>query len=192
MDRWKYKYSFFCGILFILSFLSKELIKFSRVELSNILILGPYLLMVIYNLGLYLGFIKYGKLNDKKPLLWSSILVILSYSILIFIELFSNIGQIEVGSSLIKLTKNFASISLMLFAICLFLRKKIYGKSTLLAAGLTFLFSFSLIIPFTQIVGIVQLPVFLLSYALLTYVVNKNENKMKKKQPTPRFLKNRF
>lgn len=192
MEKWQYRFSFFSGILFIFSFFSKELIKNSSVELSGILIFTPYILMVIYSIGIFLGYIKYALLNERKLLLFSSVITVITYSLFILAELFSFINVVTDNSFIVAIIKKSSAISFMFFGVVLFVTKKIYGKSTLLTGGVSFLFGFSLIVPVSTFVIVSQLPVFLILFILLTYIVNKNEEKMKAKTLQPRFLKNRF
>lgn len=192
MEKWQYRFSFFSGILFIFSFFSKELIKNSSVELSGILIFTPYILMIIYSIGIFLGYIKYALLNERKLLLYSTVLTAITYSLLIFTELISFINVITDTSLIVVIVKKSTAISFMSFGVVLFVTKKMYGKSTLLAGGVSFLFGFSLIVPVSTFVIVSQLPVFLILFILLTYIINKNEEKMKAKTVQPRFLKDRF
>lgn len=189
MDKWQYKFSFFSGILFIFSFLSKEFIKSSE---NVSLVIGSYILMIVYNTGLFLGFIKYSKLNKKIPLFFSTVLVIISYGLSVVLEMVGNMVPISANSLIYFISIHFLALSYIVFAICMFLRKKMYGKSTMLAAAFCFLFGFSFLIQFSDIVGIFRLPIFLLAYILLTYVVKKNKKKMEKKSFNQGFLKDRF
>ncbi len=191
MDKWKYKYSFLSGILFLFSFFTKELVINSN-NLTSLISYAPYLLMIVYFIGLFIGLLKYSKLNNKYPLFYTSFAVMVLYPVRVIIEFFLLTAVIDTDSSIVSTSGYSLGLVLILFGISIFLRKKIYGKLTLLQGASSILFGFSLLVPVTDIVLIFQLPIFLSFIISLTYIVNKNKNKLVKKEPTPRFLSNRY
>lgn len=192
MNKWKYKYSFVCGILFILSFLYKEVIVISE-TFDNILVLWTtYLLMILYLLALFTGFLKYSLLNEKTHLFWTSITVVLFYSLRIFIESISVSGFISDNNLLIPLSNYTLAIGLFLWGITIIIQKKIYGKNTLLQGLTSILFAFSMILPLNRMIILLRPLIFLILFISITYLIKKNERKAKsqKDKNKPRMLRN--
>lgn len=177
MGKWKYNYSFISGILFILSFFLKELILNSPNDLSIITFVIPFIFMIVYVIGLFLGYLKYSLLNEKKLLKITSMTIMVTYPLIVAIELIDRIVDISMTHpTLIVISKYLLGFSLILFAVALFKQKKIYEKYTIfqgicsLLLGTTFLLSIPGIFIF-------QLPLFLLLFFSLTYLIKKRSKK---------------
>lgn len=191
MNRWKYQYSFISGILFVLSFFSKELIINSNVD-NAISVIIPYSLMVLYIIGLLLGFIKYSVLNEKTNLFWSTISTVIFYSLRIIIELLSMLSIISENNSFIGISNYSLAIGLLIWGLVLVFQRKIYGKTTLLQGLISILFSFSMILPKNSMILILQPIIFLSLFISITYLINKNDQKLNKtkKRIKPKLLRN--
>lgn len=176
MEKWKYKYSFFCGIFFLLSFVGKEMVLFSPKAPNTSMLVVSYLFLIIYVVGLFLGFLKYSILNQELLLKLATILLLVAYPLIILAELLERTFELSLISPLyIIIPKLLLSIVLIVFAIALFKQKKIYGKRTIFQGILSILFSVSGLFP---ILVYFQLPLFFIFFISLTYLIKK---KIKKK-----------
>lgn len=171
MEKWNYKFSFVSGIMFIMTFLIKELVVNSPDNLSIYIFIFPFLFMVLYSIGLFLGFIKYSLLNDRILLKYSTISTIFFYSYIVIMEFISRTSIISITNPMeIFVPKSLLGISLIIFSLSLFKIKKIYGKYTILQGLSSLLLGITFIVPFLYLF---QLPLFLIFYISLTYLVNK-------------------
>ena len=190
MAWWKYKYSFKSGTFFIVFFFFKELVINSPNSNSIPMLVISYLMMVLTSIALFLGFVKYSRLNEKILLFWATIFTALSYLFMVVAEFMDRVFSFSKGvPSVIPFLRYFMVISLFYWSISLFIQKKIYGKSTILQGVLALLLGLSLFIP---IMAIFQLPFFILFFISITYLVNKNENKLNKKKSKLNLLNNKF
>lgn len=177
MNKWLYKYSFLSGILFILTFFLKEVVLFSPKAANIAIFITPYIFMILYVFGLFLGYLKYAILNEKILLKFSVIALLVTYPLIILVELLERIYEFSAISSLFVLIPKFLlSVSLLFYSIALFKQKKIYGKLSLLQSISSALFSISFFIP---IMFYLQLPLFMIFFISVTYLVKK---KLKKKE----------
>ncbi len=177
MEKWLYKYSFMSGILFLFSFILKEVVLFSPKAGSIAIFITPYIFMMLYVAGLFLGYLKYSILNEKVLLKFSVISLLVAYPLIILAELLERIFELSVISSMfVTIPKLLLVVSLLFFSITLFKQKKIYGKYTIFQGICSALFSISFLVP---IMLYFQLPIFLVFFISLTYLVKK---KIKKKE----------
>jgi len=171
VDKWSYKYSFTSGILFILSFFLKEIVLYSPKSSIIIIFVLPYIFMVLYFIGLVIGFLKYSLLNERIFLKISTISFLVTYPILVIVELLDRSISISSISFLFILIPNILlTLSLILFSISLFIQKKIYGKTTIFQGLMALILALSFFIPPLLMF---QLPFFILFFVSLTYLVNK-------------------
>jgi hypothetical protein len=171
MEKWAYKYSFLSGILFIVSFFLKEVVLFSPKSTNIAIFITPYIFMMLYVVGLFLGYLKYSILNENFFLKLTATLLIFAYPLIILSEILDRIFNISVISPFfVTIPKFLLAVALLVFSIALFKQKKIYGKFTILQGISSALFSVSFLIPD---LFLFQLPLFLIFFISLTYLVNK-------------------
>ncbi len=186
MGKWKYKYSFICGICFLISFFYKELIIFSPISDNNILITMIFLFILACVIGLFLGFLKYSLLNELIFFKATTILVLVSYPLFVIAELLDRLFAISNLSSFLIFSLNIlVSASFLLWGIALLIRKKIYGKLTIIQGLFAILLALSFLIP---VFIYIKFPSFLILFISLTYLVNKNSNKLVAKKKEIRLL----
>ncbi|MGL1891725.1 MAG: hypothetical protein OCD02_08860 [Spirochaetaceae bacterium] len=186
MEKWKYKYSFLSGILFLLSFIFKEMVVNSPKNPSVIVFIVPYIMLILYSIGLFIGFLKYSKLNDRYILFSASFFVALFYSILVLTELIDRFVSLNDISYLLIFLPNFLfSVSLIYFAVTLFIQKKIYGKLTVLQGTFALVLGLSFLVPYLYLL---RLPMFILFFISITYLILKNDNKLINKNKEPDLL----
>lgn len=183
MDKWKYKTSFISGILFIITFFFKELVVNSPEEVLPLYIVISFVFMVIYALGLFLGFVKYAILNENIFLKISTIAMMVGYSLIVIVELVDRLINFSSTLPLLVIVpKLLLGLSLVIFAIALLIQKRIYGKSTILQWISSFILGVSFLLPHLYLL---QLPFFLIYFISMTYLVNK---KIKEEKYSGRLL----
>lgn len=181
MNKWQYKYSFFSGILLVLSYISK-IVTTNVADITLLVVLFPYLLIVSYTVGLYLGFMKYSILNEKPHIFWATTTLIVFIVLRFITESLCVINVLQLGNIMLIVSNYSLAFGLLIWGVFIFDQKKIYGKSTFLQGLLACLLSFSIFVPYNAMVFLLQPIIYIAFFISCTYLVNKNENKLKPKK----------
>lgn len=172
ISKWEYKFSLFSGIFFILIFILKEL--FLNININKVLIIMIYFVLILLNASMFLGYIKYSLLNNKKMLLYTTVSLISTNILMIILECFSNANIKEISSISIISGKILTCLVLFIWSLSLIIKGKIYGHSQFLLGVIGILLAATYIVPILNYLG---LPFYLLFYMLVVIPFTKKKNK---------------